>query len=110
LGEPWRASTNLDHFDHASFHFLPTLAGRMPQWLVNDPQRSISPNTSFTYDAAENLTNDGSHSYFYDAENRLVQIDGTAGTCSTACYTYDALGNRAEKVVGSTAIEYVYNL
>jgi len=56
---------------------------------------------SHSYDSAGNLTNDGTHQYFYDAENRLVQVDGTLGTCAsgsttgtTACYYYDAQGHR----------------
>jgi len=39
-------------------------------------QLSGSP---YQYDAAGNMTNDGNHTYFYDAENRLVQVDGTLG-------------------------------
>lgn len=67
--------------------------------------------TPYQYDAAGNLTADGSHTYFYDAENRLIQVDGTAGSCSTAtaCYTYDALGERARRTVGSTATDYVFD-
>ncbi len=60
----------------------------------------------FTYDAAGNLTHDASHSYIYDAENRLTQVDGG----STATYVYDANGRRVRKVVGSTTIDYVYDL
>ena len=30
------------------------------------------------------LTNDYNHRYYYDAEERLVQVDGTFGNCSTA--------------------------
>jgi RHS repeat-associated protein len=69
-------------------------------------------NSPYAYDAAGNLTADGSHTYFYDAENRLVQVGGTFGTCSTAtaCYTYDALGRRVEKVVGSVKTDYLYDL
>jgi hypothetical protein len=37
----WRASTDLDHIDQASFYLLPALAGRMPDWLANDPQQAI---------------------------------------------------------------------
>ncbi|MGC1618492.1 MAG: RHS repeat-associated core domain-containing protein [Candidatus Acidiferrum sp.] len=46
----------------------------------------------------------GTHYYFYDAENRLVQVDGTLGTCAsgsttgtTACYYYDAEGHRVHR-------------
>src|SRR5207302_1103544 len=30
---------------------------------------------NYTYDATGNVTNDGLHSYTYDAENRLVSVD-----------------------------------
>ena len=37
--------------------------------------------TSMTYDAAGNITNDGLHTYTYDAENRLIKVDnGTVAT------------------------------
>ena len=77
---------------------------------VNTQNRLI--NSPFAYDAAGNLTADASHTYFYDAENRLVQVDGTLGTCSTAtaCYLYDAFGRRTEKIVGSTKFDYLYDL
>jgi hypothetical protein len=34
-----------------------------------------------------NVTNDGvgiGNTYFYDAENRIIQVNGTMGHCSTA--------------------------
>jgi hypothetical protein len=37
----WRASAKLEHLDPASFHLLPALAGRMPEWLINDPQEPV---------------------------------------------------------------------
>lgn len=66
----------------------------------------------YTYDAAGNMIRDGSHTYFYDAENRLIQVDGTLGTCSTAtaCYAYDAEGRRVEKLQGSNWNDRVYDL
>ena len=58
----------------------------------------------YTYDSAGNLHNDGTHTYFYDAENRLVQVDGTLGACAsgstsgtTSCYYYDAEGHRVHR-------------
>ena len=48
----------------------------------------------YSYDAAGNLLNDGTHAYTYDAENRLVSVDNG----NTATYTYDSDGNRIEKV------------
>src|SRR4051812_42483504 len=45
------------------------------------------------YDAASNMTDDGSHTYVYDAENRVVSMDSGAWT-----FVYNALGQRVEKV------------
>lgn len=57
----------------------------------------------YTYDVAGNMTNDAAHGYAYDAENRVTKIDTT-----TASYTYNALGHRVRKDVGSVATEYFY--
>ena len=42
----------------------------------------------YQYDAAGNMTHDASHSYTYDAENRITKVDGG----STATYGYDVDG------------------
>ncbi|HEV2287919.1 MAG TPA: hypothetical protein VGR81_03095 [Candidatus Acidoferrales bacterium] len=73
----------------------------------------------YSYDAAGNLMNDGSHSYYYDAEHHLAQVDGTEGWCqsntgtaATACYTYDAEGRRVRRTVPGSGItdDYLYDL
>ncbi len=66
-------------------------------------QLSGSP---YVYDAAGNLTNDGNHSYTYDAENRLVNVDNGG----TAAYAYDALGRRVENVTSAGKIDFLYDL
>ena len=77
---------------------------------VNSLNQLVGP--PYQYDAAGNMTNDGNHTYFYDAENRLIQVGGTLGTCSTTtvCYLYDALGHRAESNYGSTQLDFLHNL
>src|SRR5262249_13102819 len=60
---------------------------------------------NYTYDANGNLTNDGVHSYTYDAENRLVKVDN--GT--TAQYWYDHENRRIKTTVGSTSKHYVWD-
>ncbi|HZQ21448.1 MAG TPA: RHS repeat-associated core domain-containing protein [Terriglobales bacterium] len=69
-------------------------------------------NNKYQYDAAGNMTYDGSHTYFYDAENRLIQVDGTFGQCSTAtaCYIYGVDGRRVTKLTGGIPRDYVYDL
>jgi len=68
----------------------------------------------YTYDAAGNLLSDGVHSYSYDAESRIMQVDGNnQGTCSlptTANYVYNASGDRVRKTTGSTSVDYLYDL
>jgi hypothetical protein len=73
---------------------------------------------------AGNLLYDGSHYYFYDAENHLIQVDGTLGYCTagtgtaaTACYVYDAEGHRVHRTGvitdtcdGTGKRDYVFDL
>jgi len=72
------------------------------RWQQNGPytmMESFSGNNNrmdgYSYDAAGNLLNDGTHNYAYDAENRIKQVD--AG--STATYVYDANGQRVEAIL-----------
>ncbi|MDR3468688.1 MAG: RHS repeat-associated core domain-containing protein [Xanthobacteraceae bacterium] len=52
-----------------------------------------------TYDANGNLTFDGTFTYGYDAENRLISASGAGNTAS---YSYDAQGRRKTKTVNGT--------
>jgi RHS repeat-associated protein len=71
--------------------------------------RLISVTTSgvtanYTYDAAGNVTNDGVRAYTYDAENRIVSVDGGA----TATYAYDASNQRYKKVTVGATTHYIW--
>jgi len=59
---------------------------------------------NYLYDSAGNVTNDGVHTYGYDSENRLVNVDSG----STASYAYDHQNRRYKKTVGSTVTHYVW--
>lgn len=61
--------------------------------------------TPYTYDAAGNMTHDASHSYTYDPEGRIIQVDGGA----TASYLYNAEGQRVQKTVSGAWRDYVYD-
>jgi len=52
-----------------------------------------------------NMTNDGFHSYTYDAEGNITAVDN--GT--TATYVYNAQNQRVSVTVGSTITEYVFS-
>jgi len=58
-----------------------------------------------TYDGNGNLTYDGTFTYGYDAENRLISVsqDGS----SVASYAFDAQGRRKLKTVGGTSTVFV---
>jgi RHS repeat-associated protein len=58
----------------------------------------------YTYDAAGNVTNDLVHTYQYDAENRLVSVDGGA----TATYSYDHQNRRVKKLAGGANTHYIW--
>ncbi len=58
------------------------------------------------YDAAGNVTTNAGTTYQYDAENRLISVNGGA----VASYVYDAHGRRVEKIAGSTQTHYLYDL
>jgi RHS repeat-associated protein len=52
------------------------------------------------------MIHDASHSYTYDAENRLISVNGG----STASYVYDAEGRRVQKTAGGAQTNYIYDL
>jgi RHS repeat-associated protein len=52
------------------------------------------------------MTSDGTNTYKYDAENRLIQVSGNA----SATYVYDAYGRRARKTVSSVSTDYFRDL
>ncbi len=60
----------------------------------------------FTYDAAGNLLNDERNSYTYDAEGRIVRLNGNP------TYAYDAEGHRVAKLGsgGSVTDRYLLSL
>lgn len=59
-----------------------------------------------TYDANGNMTSDGTRTYTYDGENRLITV--TQGASSWT-YTYDYLSRRVKKTgTGISEVRYLY--
>ncbi len=65
--------------------------------LTNDGTNTL------TYDANGNLTSDGTNTYTWDRANRLKSL-------GTATYSYDGLGNRVSQTVGNTVTNYLLDL
>jgi RHS repeat-associated protein len=74
------------------------------------PSASFSGNNNrmdgYSYDGSGNLLNDGTHSYTYDAESRIIKVDSG----STATYVYDAEGRRVQKTSAAGTVSYLYDL
>jgi RHS repeat-associated protein len=68
--------------------------------LTSVTNNSVTVN--YSYDANGNVTNDG-NTYAYDAENRIVKVNGTAAT-----YAYDSANRRVKKTVGTTTTYYIW--
>jgi RHS repeat-associated protein len=76
--------------------------------LGSAPAFSAAANTKnqlvgYGYDAAGNMTSDGSHTYQYDGESRLKSLDSG----SSATYAYDTENTRIVKQAGSDTAEYI---
>lgn len=76
-----------------------TVNGVTTNYTVNNMNAytAITGGTNMTpqYDNNGNMTSDGTHTYQYNYNNRLVSMDNGA----TATYKYDALNRRIQKVV-----------
>jgi RHS repeat-associated protein len=66
---------------------------------------------SFAYDANGNLTSDGSNTYTYDVENRLVTAVGSGVKGTTTNLTYDPLGRLFQVDQGtlSSTTKFLYD-
>src|SRR6266480_3053345 len=57
------------------------------------------------YDLNGNMTSDGTHSYSWDARNRLSQMDSG----NTANFSYDPFGRRTSKTILSAQTGFLYD-
>jgi RHS repeat-associated protein len=71
--------------------------------LASPVSVTVSTGTSalLTYDENGNMTSDGTNTYAWDAENRLVRIT-YPGTGQTSTFSYDALGRNVKIVEAGT--------
>lgn len=100
-------------FQDAAYTYDPV--GNRTQ-VINGGTTSYSPNnlnqytvvgtTNLSYDPNGNLTNDGTRTYTYDSESRLLSASGAFGSAS---YTYDPLGRRLTKTVNGLTTRFLYD-
>lgn len=90
-----------------AFNQLPTPTTQASSFDDNNRQTSFNGAT-LSYDANGNLTSDGVNSFVWNARNQLVQIQ--LGGSPQLSFTYDALGRRISKTVGTTTpTQYLYD-
>ena len=61
---------------------------------------------SYSYDAAGNITDDGTREYVWDDAGRLKEVEISSAT--VGAYTYNASNQRAIKVASSVTTHYIY--
>ena len=69
---------------------------------------SGAESASYGYDANGNMNSDGTLSYGYGLNNRLIQA--TQGGTVKGQYVYDGLGRRVEKTAGGVTTYFLYDL
>ncbi len=96
-GSGWTENNSYDRYGNRG--------GGSLSLTFNAPTNRITT-SGYTYDAAGNLTNDGTHAYTFDAENKIKTADSTA-----IAYTYDGEGRRVRKVVsGGENTRFIYGI
>jgi len=86
-------------------------SGPQPSFAFSAATNQIPTPSGYTYDAAGNMTRDGTgvgfHAYTYDANGNITAAVVIGG--GTAKYTYNALNQRVRVDTGSTAAEFLFN-
>ena len=86
-----------------AFWSYPTTAASVSYTPNNLDQYTAIGGATPTYDGNGNLTFDGTTTYTYDAENRL--LTASVGGSTIASYAYDAMGHRkSQNLSGTTTI------
>ncbi|MEQ1606557.1 MAG: hypothetical protein ABL999_16985 [Pyrinomonadaceae bacterium] len=96
-GSSWTQTNGYDRYGNRT-----VTAGSGTALSFNASNNRITT-SGYTYDAAGNLTADPSHSYTYDAENKILNLD------SVTAYAYDDEGKRVRKYVGENT-RFVYGI
>lgn len=90
-----------------TFHWHPQASGTVAYGMADVVNRypTVGGN-AYSYDANLNLTADGTWTFAYDSENRLLSAN-KAGTA--ASFKYDPVNRQAQKTVNSVSTRFVYD-
>lgn len=90
-----------------AFNQLPTATTQASTFDDNNRQTGFNGST-LSYDVNGNLTSDGNNTFVWNARHQLTQIQ--QGGVTKLSYTYDAVGRRTSKTVGTaTSTQYLYD-
>jgi YD repeat-containing protein len=94
-------------YDPAGNRWQVTGSGLGPYYATNILNQYTSAGTVyFSYDDNGNLTGDGTDSYTYDAENRLMTANASG---LSVTYNYGPSGRRISKTIGGETTYYIYD-
>lgn len=90
--------------NNALYDWLPAAASTA--YVPNGLNRYLTVGgVSYGYDTRGNMTSDGTNTYSYDVENRLLTASGP----TAVTFGYDPLGRLQSTTVGSTPTQYLYS-
>ncbi len=102
----WGLRWEYDRYGNRTAQVVTAGSGPSVSVAIDAATNRITGDPAVTYDAAGNMTRDGSGAiYTYDGENRIVMVTGTA----SGTYTYDGVGLRVKKVASNTTTRYVFS-
>jgi RHS repeat-associated protein len=103
----WGLQWYYDRYGNRTQQAVTNGSGPSNSVTVNATTNQLTGST-FTYDLSGNMTNDGSNTLVYDAENRAT---GATNSGSTGAYTYDGKSQRVTKCVASctSSTRYIFS-
>ena len=90
----------------AAVHLPSNVAGSGTTYNADNEQIKFN-GTSLTYDAAGQLTGDGTNTYTWDARHQLTKI--SQGSTTIATFVNDAFGRRMSKTISSSVTQFLYD-
>jgi RHS repeat-associated protein len=103
----WRLSWTYDRYGNrlSQTQSAGNIASANTSFIFNGHnQIAITSCGVCSYDASGNMIHDANHTYAFDAENRLIEVDHPG-----PAYTYDGNGFRVRKTVSSAATDYIFS-